>query len=156
MNAGQVVIASDVTQDHNDSQQLTPMMNAVQANAVMASLDGEIGTVLADAGYWSDANASAEGPDRLIATTKDWKQRRIARELGLTEGPPPDGASLLDAMEHQLRTLEGSTKYKLRSHTIEPVFGQIKENRGMRQFMRRGLTEPPHRSWSLLKGSLYG
>ena len=148
-NAAQVVIAASVTQDHNDSQQLVAMMNAVQANAVVASLGGETGTVLADAGYWSDANASAEGPDRLIATTKDWKQRRIARELGLTEGPPPDGASQLDAMEHRLRTLEGSTKYKLRSHTIEPVFGQIKENRGMRRFMRRGLTAAQS-EWSLI------
>ena len=149
VNAGQVVIAAAVTQDNNDSQQLTPMMNAVQSNADMAALCGPVGVVLADAGYWSDKNASAEGPDRLIATTKDWKQRRKARELGLTEDPPPVGASQLDAMEHRLRTLEGATLYKLRSHTVEPVFGQIKENRGIRRFMRRGHTAAPS-EWSLI------
>jgi transposase len=149
VNAGQIVIAAAVTQDHNDSQQLTPMMNAVQANATAAGITGQIGIVLADAGYWSDANATADGPDRLIATTKDWKQRRQARELGLTEGPPPPGATQLDAMEHRLRTLEGTTAYKLRSHTVEPVFGQIKENRGMRRFMRRGLAAAQS-EWSLM------
>ena len=149
VNAGQVVIAAAVTQDNNDSQQLTPMMNAVQSNADMAALCGPVGVVLADAGYWSDKNASAEGPDRLIATTKDWKQRRKARELGLTEDPPPVGASQLDVMEHRLRTLEGATLYKLRSHTVEPVFGQIKENRGIRRFMRRGHTAAQS-EWSLI------
>ena len=132
VNAGRIVIAADVTQDHNDTHQLTPMMNAVQRNANAAGITEAIGIVVADAGYWSETNATVEGPDRLTATTKVWKQRRKAPELGSTQGPPPAGASHLEAMEHRLRTPEGTATYKLRSHTIEPVFGQIKENRGMR------------------------
>ncbi|MFO1533927.1 MAG: transposase, partial [Thermoplasmatota archaeon] len=93
-------------------------------------------TVVGDAGYWSEANATASGPDRLIATSKDWKQRRAAREMGTTTGPAPAGASTLEAMEHRLRTEEGAAAYGQRSCTVEAVFGQAKENRGVRRFMR--------------------
>ncbi|MGH9067012.1 MAG: transposase [Acidimicrobiales bacterium] len=140
VNADQVVIACAATQDHNDSAQLVPMMAAAERRARQAGIDGPIGLILADAGYWSDDNAAAEGPDRLIATTKDWKQRRAAREMGTTTGPPPEDASALEAMEHRLRTPEGAAAYGTRSHTVEPVFGDAKENHGFRRFMRRGLS----------------
>jgi len=107
VNAQQVVVACALTQDRNDVGQLVPMMAAVAANATAAGIDGDIGTVLGDAGYWSEANATAPGPDRLIATSKDWKQRRAAREMGTTTGAAPEGASALEAMEHRLRTEEG-------------------------------------------------
>ncbi|MGH7918803.1 MAG: transposase, partial [Candidatus Dormibacteraceae bacterium] len=70
---------------------------------------------------------------------QDWKQRRAARELGNTSGPPPEDATPLEAMEHRLRTEEGTSAYASRSYTVEPVFGDTKENRGFRRFMRRGL-----------------
>ena len=94
----------------------------------------------ADAGYWSEENAIALGPDRLIATTKDWKQRKAAREMGAEIGPATRGRDgPLEAMEYRLRTSQGATAYATRSHTVEPVFGDTKENRGFRRFMRRGL-----------------
>ncbi|MHB1951995.1 MAG: transposase [Acidiferrobacteraceae bacterium] len=139
VNADQVVIACAATQDHNDSDQLISMMTAAETTAWAAGITEAIGVVLADAGYWSDDNATADGPDRLIATTKDWKQRRAARELGTTTGPPPQDATTLEAMEHRLRTPEGAAAYATRSHTVEPVFGDTKENRGFRRFMRHGL-----------------
>jgi len=49
-------------------------------------------------------------------------------------------ASPLEQMEHRLRTPEGGAAYATRSHTVEPVFGDVKENRGFRRFMRRGLS----------------
>ncbi|MGH9108492.1 MAG: transposase, partial [Acidimicrobiales bacterium] len=149
VNDNQVVIAHDITQDHNDADQLVPMMDAVATTAQAAGIEEGVGTVLADAGYWSEANATADGPDRLIATTKDWKQRRAARDLGTTHGDPPEGASALEAMEHRLRTPEGAALYARRSCTVEPVFGQAKENRGIRRFMRRGLTAAQS-EWSLV------
>lgn len=138
-NAGQVVLAYATTQDHNDVAQLIPMEEATLDSAKAAGIDEEIGRCLADAGYWSEENATAPGPDRLIATTKDWKQRRAARELGERSGPPPEDATALEAMEYRLRTSQGATAYATRSHTVEPVFGDTKENRGFRRFMRRGL-----------------
>ena len=149
MNANQVVVACAVTQDHNDVGQLVPMMAAVAANATAAGIEGGLGTVLADAGYWSEANATAPGPDRLIATSKDWKQRRAAREMGTTTGPAPEDATTLEAMEHRLRTEEGAAAYGQRSCTVEPVFGQAKENRGIRRFMRRGLVAAES-EWALV------
>ncbi|MGH9266828.1 MAG: transposase, partial [Acidimicrobiales bacterium] len=149
VNACQVVIACSVTQDRNDVAQLVPMMAAATDNAAAAGIASDVGTVLADVGYWSEANATAEGPDRLIATTKDWKQRRAAREMGTTSGPVPEGASTLEAMEHRLRTEEGAAAYGQRSCTVEPVFGQVKENRGIRRFMRRGLAAAES-EWTLV------
>lgn len=139
VNEGQLVMAAEVTQEGNDVRQLVPMMAATRFALDAAGIVGEVECLLADAGYWSEANAGAPGPDRLIATTKDWKQRRKAREMGTTTGPPPDGATALAAMEHRLRTPEGTKAYAQRSTTVEPVFGHIKENRGYRRFMRRGL-----------------
>jgi transposase len=139
VNKDQVVIAYSATKDHNDSNQLVPMIEATEQTAKAAGITEEVGLVLADAGYWSEDNATAEGPDRLIATSKDWKQRKAARELGNTVGPPPVDASELEAMEHRLRTAEGAEAYATRSYTVEPVFGDAKENRGFRRFVRRGL-----------------
>lgn len=139
VNEHQVVISYAATTDHNDVHQLVPMINATVVAATTAGIHGEIGLLLADAGYWSEDNATAPGPDRLIATTKDWRQRRAARELGEVTGPPPKDATTLEAMEHRLRTKQGAQDYARRSHTVEPVFGNAKENRGYRRFMRRGL-----------------
>ena len=115
------------------------MIHQVASQTAAAGIDDPIGIVVADAGYWSDDNATIDGPDRLIATTKDWKQRVTARQLGVTSGPPPEDATPLEAMEHRLRTAEGAATYALRSSTVEPVFGHTKQNRGYRRFLRRGL-----------------
>jgi len=152
VNENQIVVAAVVTQDANDVQQYQPMVAATRSALDAAGITDPIGCVLADAGYWSDDNANAEGPDKLIATLKDYKQRRAARDLGTTTGPPPEGASALDAMEHRLRTAEGAARYAQRSHTVEPVFGDHKENRGYRRFRRRGL--PAVQSeWALINMS---
>ena len=124
-NENQVVIAYSATTDHNDALQLLPMVRATEETASAAGIDGSIGLLLADAGYWGEDNATADGPDRLIATTKDWKQRKAAREMGTTEGPPPPDASPLEQMEHRLRTKEGAAAYATRSYTVEPPFGNV-------------------------------
>jgi hypothetical protein len=149
VNEHQVVVGVGLTQQGNDCRQLLPMMAATAQQLTAAGTSSQIALVLADAGYWSEANATTEGPDRLIATLKDWKQRRAARELGTTTGTAPDGSSPAVAMEHRLRTPEGATAYAKRSHTVEPVFGNIKENHGYRRFMRRGLSAV-HNEWNLI------
>jgi len=149
VNEHQVVVGVGLTQQGNDCRQLLPMMAATAQQLTAAGTSSQIALVLADAGYWSEANATTEGPDRLIATLKDWKQRRAARELGTTTGTAPDGSSPAVAMEHRLRTPEGATAYAKRSHTVEPVFGNIKENHGYRRFMRRGLSAV-HSEWNLI------
>ena len=149
VNPHQIVVACGVSQDANDVGQYAPMVSAVQAALAAVGIVEPIGTVLADAGYWSEDNATTPGPDRLIATLKDWKQRRAARDMGTTSGLPPEGSSTLEAMEHRLRTPEGTEAYAKRSCTVEPVFGDIKENRRFRRFRRRGLSAA-RSEWALM------
>ena len=63
VNANQVVIACAVTQQANDLHQYQPMVDAATAALAAAGIDEPIGTVLADAGYWSETNATTPGPD---------------------------------------------------------------------------------------------
>jgi transposase len=139
-NTGQIVLACDVSQDTGDVELYQPMTALLQSTLTAAGITGRVALTLADAGYWSQANATAPGPDRLIATLKDHKQRRAVRERGDTHGPPPETASAAEAMEHRLRTPEGAAAYAQRSPTIEPVFGDRKTNRAMPGFRRRGLS----------------
>ena len=80
-----------------------------------------------------------EGPELLIATTKDWKQRQAARERGCPRGRIPKGLSPRERMERKLLTKRGRRRYKMRGVLVEPVFGQVKEGQACRRFMRRGL-----------------
>lgn len=145
----QIVVAASVTQDANDVGQFIPMLARLSATLAAARVDDPVELILADAGYWSDANATAEGPERLIATIKDWKQRTAAREAGTTTGEPPEDASPLESMEHRLRTAQGAAAYAQRSFMVEPVFGDHKHNRGQRRFRRRGLAAA-NAEWHLM------
>ena len=78
-------------------------------------------------------------PELLIATTKDWKQRKAARERGCPRGRIPKGLSLRERMERKLLTKRGRALYKKRGVLVEPVFGQVKEGQVFRRFMRRGI-----------------
>ena len=91
-----------------------------------------------DAGYWSEANATDEsvaGFDLHIATGRDKRERAIET----VSEPPPILATAKEAMRHKLRTGAGRSIYKMRKAIVEPVFGQIKEQRGFRRFSLRGL-----------------
>jgi transposase len=134
-----LIVAAVATQDHNDLAQCVPMMQTTTANLAAAHITETVGVVLFDAGYCSDANLTAAGPDRLIATTKSWKLRRDAKRFGFIDGDPPPDITATQAMEHRLRTQEGARLYGLRQHTVEPVFGDTKHNRGITRFARRGL-----------------
>ena len=140
VNPKQIVLAVDVSQDPSDIGLFEPMNERLTQTLTTAGITAEVELELADAGYCSHANLTCPGPDRLIATTKDWKQRRAARGLGHTDGPPPPGLTATEEMEHLLRTPQGHTAYKQRSQLIEPVFGDHKHNRQIRRFRRRGLT----------------
>ena len=140
-----IVVAADVTGDPVDFGQCQPMIAAIEHNLNAVGVTDAVGTVLFDAGYLSDANITAPGPDRLIATGKAWKLKRKHP----TSGPPAASSSPIEAMEHRLRTPEGAALYSKRQHTVEPVFGTIKEARGYRRFTRRGLAAA-QAEWQLI------
>jgi hypothetical protein len=149
VNQHQIVLACDVSQDANDVGLYQPMTERLAQTLTGAGVTGEVELTLADAGYCSEANLTSPGPDRLIATMKDHKQRRAARELGQTSGPPPPNATPIEEMEHLLRTPQGAGAYKQRSSLIEPIFGDRKHNRGIRSFRRRGL-EAVKSEWAFI------
>jgi transposase len=138
----QIIVVAEVTQDENDQKQYHPMIKQAAANLEAVGVKKKIGAALADAGYWSKATMEAmtpDAPEPFIATTKDWKQRKAMRERPPPRGRIPEKLDIRDRMERKLLTKRGRKLYQKRSQTVEPVFGQIKDARGIDRFMRRGL-----------------
>jgi transposase len=129
-----LIVAAALTQAAGDGRQLVPMIDAARANLRTVGSRGRIGTVLADKGYWSEANVAAievmAGPRLLIAPR------------GTTERRPgstwPVGRGLLQ-MRRRLAQPGPKALYRRRGAIVEPVFGQTKDVRGVRRFRRRGL-----------------
>jgi len=137
----QIIVAAEVTQQQNDVQQLHPMLKKTDEELNAAGVKGKVRVVLADAGYYSEANvrhADPEGPELLLATRKNHKQRQAMKEAGCPRGRIPKNATVKERMERKLLTKRGKELYKLRSKTVEPIFGQIKEGRACETFLRRG------------------
>ena len=144
-----LILAAALSQDTNDMASFEPMLAAsIDAAAQIQAhrpdpLDDDpapdgIGVVLADAGYCSEHNLTIDGPDRLIATSKDRRWREDAEHNPRT-GSPPTGATALDRMRHRMRTPEGTATYARRGATVEPVNAHLKDQIGLRRFSRRGL-----------------
>jgi len=139
----QYVVAAELTTDANDQKQLHPMLDKAAANLNAVGVEQKIGVGLADAGYCSEKNltgGSEDGPELLVNTTKDWKRRKALREESPPRGRIPKGLTATQRMERKLRTKRGAALYRKRAQTVEPVFGQVKDARGLDRFCRRGDT----------------
>jgi transposase len=151
----QIIVAAEVTQEANDKRQMAPMVEKTAENLEAANVGEKVGTALTDAGYYSEeavGQTTAKGVEVLSATTKDRKQRKALRERAPPRGRIPKGASCRERMERKLLTGRGRALYKLRSQTVEPVFGQMKYVRGMDRFLLRGL-EGASGEWKLACGT---
>jgi transposase len=140
----QVIVAADVTQQANDKQQLVPMVEQIEVNL------GEIpDRVLADAGYFVE--------EKVTSLADNFIEPLIPRDRIKHSDPPqqpprgriPKNTSVVDRMLRKLKTKEGKRTYLKRKETVEPVFGQIKEARGIRAFLLRGL-EKVKAEWYLI------
>ena len=143
-----LVVASDVAQAPNDKQQLEPML---AKTGVLPKELGEAETMLADNGYFSEANVKAcgaAGVEPLIAFGRDAHHQSL-RERFADAPPPLENPTPVEAMAHRLQTPEGKKLYAKRKHTPEPVFGIIKSILGFRQFLLRGL-EKVKAEWTLV------
>jgi transposase len=103
--------------------------------ACHAAMTGGAGVFVADAGYHSEANLAAPGPNRLFA---DAKTRDLARREP-AEGPPPDGATAVEANARRLATPQGRALYKRRAPDVEGLHASLKDDGGLRRFSLRGL-----------------
>ena len=142
--AAQIIVAQHVTPAPPDVQQLVPVVTAISRG-----LRRKPDSVLADAGYWSEANVEAleaQGIEPFIATGRRKHSEPAPRA---PRGRPPQGLSAKERMVRKLATLRGHAIYARRKAIVEPVFGQIKHARGFRQFLRRGLVRV-QQEWALV------
>jgi len=141
--AHQIIVACDVTVESNDKQQAEPMAQLTVAHLEQAGIEthkdaaGAAQKIPAtyDSGYYSEAAAAAVeqmGFDPYMATAR---QRHHASEAEIPDRP----ATAQERMAAKVRTPEGRALYARRKVIVEPVFGQIKEGRGFRRFLLRGL-----------------
>src|SRR6266566_2346525 len=147
----QVIVAAELTQDANDFQQLEPMLQATTATLAAAGIQDRPGTLAADSGYWSIANLTQipDAPQLLIPPPKHGRHGK-PRKDGKPSASRSDG--LRAAMTAKLSSEDGKACYAKRKETVEPVFGQIKDGRGARRFLRRGLAAC-EAEWKLLCGT---
>jgi transposase len=128
-----LIVASELTQAAADATQLGPMIRAAVATVARAGL-GQIGTLVADAGYWSPATLAdpPPGSPALLVAPKPGPRRRSTRQRTIAH------EAIRRSMAEALATEYGERLFRKRSVIVEPVFGQIKEARGIRRFRRRG------------------
>jgi len=140
----QLIVGQDVTQQTNDKKQLKPMIKAVEEQAGQKPA-----AVLADAGYGSEENFKYLRRRHIDGYVATERQKHGEQGLVCKRGPLPKGATAVERMKRKLRTQVGRRIYAMRKAIVEPVFGQIKQVRGCRQFMLRGL-EKVQREWALV------
>ena len=161
----QVIVATNVTQESNDKKQVKPLIENLKQNT-----GGEKPSkASADSGRISDsAKANKVRPATSArATSPIFKTKKSTPGFGESgyiatgrlkhsEQPPPaprgripKSATTKERMARKLRTVKGRGTYKKRKHIVEPVFGQIKEGRGFRRFLLRGI-ENVSAEWDLI------
>jgi transposase len=124
-------------------EQIAAAQDILRAHArgPIRRLRARTGTVLADAGYCSEANLTCPGPDRLIATGT--RRGQAAAAAGRTDpARRADGRALggtAAAMAARLASHPGSIIYRQRGPIAETPFGNRKHNHGFRAFSMRGL-----------------
>jgi transposase len=127
----QIILAAEISLTAADFGHLEPMLDRALAHLRRHEIAEQPEAVVGDAGYWHT------------------QQIQAIADRGIEVLVPPDGAArdgkrpgwedgLFEKMREKLKTDRGRTLYALRKITIEPVFGQIKYNRRVDRFMRRG------------------
>jgi transposase len=137
----QLIVGQSVTPAANDKEQLEPMVQVIEQQSGQRPAG-----ILADNGYCSEQNleylattGQARHPiDAYIATGK---QKHDEYRQPCPRGPLPSNATRVERMKRKLQTKAGRAVYAARKTLVEPVFGQIKQARGFRQFLLRGLTK---------------
>jgi transposase len=135
----QIIVAQDVTQSAVDCGQLVSMTDAIEAN-----LGRKPAQLSADAGYCSEANLAgleARNIDAYVATGR--ARDAVAGKVEAPAAPPSTQSAgsptRVEAMRAKIKAGGHASPYRLRKQLPEPVFGQIKQARGFRQFLMRGI-----------------
>src|SRR6266403_170413 len=134
----QIIVAHELTQCGNDQGQLVPLIKAIANN-----LGRKPEQASADSGYCSESNLEAleaHGIDGYVAP---------GRAKHPTAANGKTGGLLTQRMRKKIDDGGFETPYRLRKQVVEPVFGQIKQARGFRQFLLRGV-EKVRAEWAMI------
>jgi hypothetical protein len=137
-SAAQIIVAHDLTPNMSDQDQLVPLIDATKNN-----LGRQPKEASADAGYCSEANLAALATRGIAAYLATGRAKHPAHAKRNITG------SLTQVMRQKLKRAGRRSRYRLRKQIIEPVFGQIKQARGFRQFLLRGI-EKVKAEWALV------
>ena len=138
-NEDQIILAADVTDQANDKRQAVPMVDQTLENLKAAGVEQPVGAAVMDAGYYSEANTKAlqqRDVNPHIATERLKHNQEIPP---VPRGRIPKDYTAQQRMARKLRTVKGRATYAKRKGIIEPIFGQLKQVLGFRQFSLRGL-----------------
>jgi hypothetical protein len=130
----QIIIAAELLGNANDYGMLESVTNAAIEELAAANVSEQIDVVLADAGYWDSEqieNLAAIGMRPLVPPDSSTNKRNQGANR---QGPR------YDFMQRAIKSDTGHALYSQRKHAIEPIFGQIKHNRRIAHFQRRGIT----------------
>ena len=140
----QLIVGQAITQKANDKEQFEPMIEAIQQQAGQKP-----GEVLADSGYCSEDNLKFLARRHIDGYVATEEQKYGSEGSACKRGPLPKRANAVERMKRKLQTQVGRRIYAMRKAIVEPVFGQIKQVRGFRQFLLRGL-EKVQMEWALV------
>jgi transposase len=139
----QVIVAQHVTPNALDVNEIEPVITSIET-----TLEAKPEAVLADAGYWSEANVRTLEDKRIEAFIATRKHKH-GDVTSAPRGRLPKTMTVRERMERKLRTRRGREAYARRKVLAEPVIGQIKQARGFRQFLRRGVDKVSE-EWALV------
>ncbi len=138
----QIIVACQATNASNDKEQIEPMIEQIEEN-----LNARPKQLSADAGYYSEDNVNH-------LRSKEIDDYICPQRIKHSEQPPPvrgripKELSFIGRVRRKLRTKKGRVTYGLRKQIVEPVFGQMKHVRELRQFLLRGI-EKVDGEWTL-------
>ena len=147
-----MISCAELTDEQNDSHRLHPMIDATTASLAETGIAERPEKLLAYAGYASEGNFAAldRADPAAYVTTRNMKNSP-ARPTG-RRGPLRNDATLLEPKAAKYRGSPATPPYCRRQQLIEPVFGQNKDVRGIRGFMRRGRAACDS-EWKLICGT---
>ena len=138
----QVIVAQGLTNQASDAHQLEPMLAHIRTNTGRQARE-----LSADAGYCSEHNLNALNRRHVRGYVATGRQKHgEASAAGARKTEP---GTRVHAMSIRLRQAGHRSRYRLRKQVVEPVFGQIKQARGFRQFLLRGVSQVAG-EWSLI------
>ncbi len=145
----QLIVGQAVTQAANDKEQLLPMVEVIEQQSGQRPEE-----ILADSGYCSEKNlegleSADHAEQKIIGYIATERLKHGEHKEPCPRGPLPKEATRVDRMRRKLKTKAGKAVYAARKAIVEPVFGQIKQARGFRQFLLRGI-EKVRGEWSLV------